>query len=151
MPASIGAALAQRDSDTLVVDIQADGDLMYVPEALWTAAHHRIPLLVVVANNRTYYNDEVHQERVAHRRGRPVENRSVGLHIRNPDPDLAVMARSMGLHGYGPVRTPVELKEALARAVTDVNSGGAAVVDVRVSPVGGEHDVGARVSRGNES
>ena len=148
---AVGAALALQETGRLPLAVIGDGDFLMGNSALWTAAHHRLPLLVVVANNRTYYNDEVHQERVARRRGRPVENRSVGQHIRNPDPDLAVMARSMGLHGYGPVRTPVELKEALARAVAEVNSGGTAVVDVRVSPVGGEHDVGARASRGNES
>jgi thiamine pyrophosphate-dependent acetolactate synthase large subunit-like protein len=146
---AVGAALALQGSGRLPVAVIGDGDFLMGNSALWTAAHHRLPLLVVVANNRTYYNDEVHQERVALRRGRPVENRSVGQHIRNPDPDLAVMAQSMGLRGYGPVRTPVELKEALAQAVTDVNAGGAALVDVRVTPVGGEDDVGARASRGS--
>jgi thiamine pyrophosphate-dependent acetolactate synthase large subunit-like protein len=148
---AVGAALALQETGRLPVAVIGDGDFLMGNSALWTAAHHRLPLLVVVANNRTYYNDEVHQERVARRRGRPVENRSVGQHIRNPDPDLAVMARSMGLHGYGPARTAVELKEALARAVTDVHAGAAVVVDVRVSPVGGEHDVGARAGRGAES
>jgi thiamine pyrophosphate-dependent acetolactate synthase large subunit-like protein len=148
---AVGAALALQGTGRLPVAVIGDGDFLMGNSALWTAAHHRLPLLVVVANNRTYYNDEVHQERVALRRGRPVENRSVGQHLRNPDPDLAVMAQSMGLLGYGPVRTPVELKEALAQAVTHVNAGGAALVDVRVTPVGGEDDVGARASRGNES
>jgi thiamine pyrophosphate-dependent acetolactate synthase large subunit-like protein len=147
---AVGAALALQGTGRLPLAVIGDGDFLMGNSALWTAAHHRLPLLIVVANNRTYYNDEVHQERVARRRGRPVENRSVGQHIRNPDPDLAVMARSMGLHGYGPVWTPVELKESLARAVADVEAGGAAVVDVRVSPTGGEHDVGARVGRGAE-
>jgi thiamine pyrophosphate-dependent acetolactate synthase large subunit-like protein len=147
---AVGAALALQETDRLPLAVIGDGDFLMGNSALWTAAHHRLPLLLVVANNRTYYNDEVHQERVARRRGRPVENRSVGQHIRNPDPDLAAMARSMGLHGYGPVLTPVELKESLARAVADVEAGGAAVVDVRVSPTGGEHDVGARVGRGAE-
>ncbi len=118
--------------------------------ALWTAAHHRLPLLVVVANNRSYFNDEVHQERVARMRDRPVQNRSVGQHIRNPAPDLAAMARSMGLQGYGPVATAVELKESLAKAVADVEAGGAAVVDVRVSPGNGDHDVPASAGRGSE-
>jgi thiamine pyrophosphate-dependent acetolactate synthase large subunit-like protein len=139
---AVGAALALQGTGRLPLAVIGDGDFLMGNSALWTAAHHRLPLLVVVANNRTYFNDEVHQERVARKRGRPVENRSVGQHIRNPDPDLAAMARSMGLHGHGPVRTPVALKEALARAVADVEAGGAAVVDVRVSPAGSGHDVG---------
>lgn len=139
---AVGAALALQATDRLPVAVIGDGDFLMGNSALWTAAHHRLPLLLVVANNRTYYNDEVHQERVARRRGRPVANRSVGQHIRNPDPDLAAMARSMGLHGHGPARTPVELKEALARAVAEVEAGGAAVVDVRVSSAGGGDDVG---------
>jgi thiamine pyrophosphate-dependent acetolactate synthase large subunit-like protein len=140
---AVGAALALQGTGRLPVAVIGDGDFLMGNSALWTAAHHRLPLLVVVANNRTYYNDEVHQEKVARKRGRPVENRSVGQHIRNPDPDLAVMARSMGLHGYGPAWTTVELKEALARAVADVEAGGAAVVDVRVSNAAGDDDVGA--------
>lgn len=140
---AVGAALALQGTGRLPVAVVGDGDFLMGNSALWTAAHHRLPLLVVVANNRTYYNDEVHQEKVARTRGRAVENRSVGQHIRNPDPDLATMARSMGLHGYGPVWTAVELKEALARAVADVEAGGAAVVDVRVSNTAGDDDTGA--------
>lgn len=135
---AVGAALALQGTGRLPVAVVGDGDYLMGNSALWTAAHHRLPLLVVVANNRTYRNDEVHQERVARRRGRPVENRSVGQHIRNPDPDLAAMARSMGLTGYGPAATAVELKEALAKAVADVEAGGAAVVDARVSPGNGD-------------
>jgi thiamine pyrophosphate-dependent acetolactate synthase large subunit-like protein len=147
---AVGAALALRETGRFPLAVVGDGDFLMGNSALWTAAHHRLPLLVVVANNRTYYNDEVHQERVARRRGRPVENRSVGQHIRDPDPDLAVMARSMGLSGYGPVLTPVELKEALASAIADVVAGAAAVVDVRVGTAGSGHDVGARIGRGAE-
>jgi thiamine pyrophosphate-dependent acetolactate synthase large subunit-like protein len=146
---AVGAALALQDTGRLPVAVVGDGDFLMGNSALWTAAHHGLPLLVVVSNNRTYYNDEVHQERVARERGRPVENRSVGQHIRNPDPDLAAMARSMGLHGHGPIRTAVELKEALATAIAEVEAGGAAVVDVRVSTAGSEHDVGARANRGD--
>jgi thiamine pyrophosphate-dependent acetolactate synthase large subunit-like protein len=147
---AVGAALALQGTGRLPLAVVGDGDFLMGNSALWTAAHHQLPLLVVVANNRTYYNDEVHQERVARERDRPVENRSVGQHIRNPDPDLAAMARSMGLHGHGPVWNPVELKEALAMAIAEVEAGGAAVVDVRVSPVGGGDDVGARAGRESE-
>jgi thiamine pyrophosphate-dependent acetolactate synthase large subunit-like protein len=100
--------------------------------ALWTAAHYRLPLLVVVANNRSFFNDEIHQERVARRRGRPVENRWVGQQIRDPDPDLATLARSLGLRGHGPVATSDDLERALATAVDEAAGGAAVVVDVRV-------------------
>jgi thiamine pyrophosphate-dependent acetolactate synthase large subunit-like protein len=144
---AVGAALALQGTGRLPLAVIGDGDFLMGNSALWTAAHHKLPLLVVVANNRTYYNDEVHQERVARERGRPVENRSVGQHIRNPDPDLAAMAGSMGLHGHGPVWDAVALKEALIKAVAEVEAGGAAVVDVRVSPVAGGDDVGARAGK----
>jgi thiamine pyrophosphate-dependent acetolactate synthase large subunit-like protein len=100
--------------------------------ALWTAAHYRLALLVVVANNRSFFNDEIHQERVARRRGRPVENRWVGQQIRDPDPDLAALARSLGLRGHGPVATADDLGATLATAVDEVAAGAAVVVDVRV-------------------
>lgn len=148
---AVGAALGLQGTGRLPLAVVGDGDFLMGNSALWTAAHHRLPLLVVVANNRSYFNDEVHQERVARTRGRPPENRSVGQHIRNPAPDLAAMARSMGLRGYGPAVTPVELKEALARAVADVEAGEAVVVDVRVSPGNEDHDVPAGARRGSEA
>jgi len=95
-----------------------------------------LPLLVVVANNRSYYNDEVHQERVARTRGRPVENRAVGQHIRDPDPDLAALARSLGLEGHGPVGDRAELDAVLSAAVAQARAGSAVVVDVHVAPTG---------------
>ena len=71
--------------------------------ALWTAAHYRIPLLLVVANNRSFYNDEVHQERVARMRNRPVENKWIGQRMTDPEIDLAALARAQGALGFGPV------------------------------------------------
>src|SRR5690606_16904974 len=93
---AVGAALALRGSGRLPVAVLGDGDLLMGASALWTAAHHRLPLLVVVANNRSYFNDELHQERIARQRGRPVQNRWVGQHIRDPVPDLARLAGSLG-------------------------------------------------------
>src|SRR5439155_937544 len=89
---SLGIALAHRGTDKLVVDIQPDGDLLYDPGALWTAAHHRIPLLVVMYNNRAYYNDWEHQLRVAQHRGTPKENARVGQEIDDPAPAFALDA-----------------------------------------------------------
>ena len=80
--------------------------------ALWTAAHYRIPLLIVVANNRSFYNDEVHQERVARMRNRPVENKWIGQRISDPDIDLAALARAQGALGFGPVD---DVRQARAR------------------------------------
>ena len=85
------------------VAICGDGDFLMGVTALWTAAHYRIPLLIVVANNRSFFNDELHQERVARMRNRPVENRWIGQRISDPDIDLAAMARAQGAHGFGPV------------------------------------------------
>src|SRR4051794_29798067 len=129
---AVGAALALRDSGRLPVAVLGDGDLLMGATALWTAARYRLPLLVVVANNRSFFNDEVHQERVARRRGRPVENRWIGQHIRDPDPDLATLARALGLRGHGPVETGEELERALATAVDAAAGGAAVLVDVRL-------------------
>ncbi len=107
---------------------------MYSITALWTAASARVPLLVVVANNRSYFNDELHQERVAKVRGRPVENRWIGQRIADPEPDLALLARGQGLEGIGPVEEPGALAAALAEAGAIVRQGKPCVVDVRVAP-----------------
>jgi acetolactate synthase-1/2/3 large subunit len=114
---SIGVGLAYRGTERLVVDIQPDGDLLYDPGALWTAAHHRIPLLVVMYNNRAYYNDWEHQLRVAQHRGTPKENARVGQEIDDPAPDFALLARSFGWHAEGPIDEPDKVGPALARAV----------------------------------
>jgi thiamine pyrophosphate-dependent acetolactate synthase large subunit-like protein len=100
--------------------------------ALWTAANARIPLLMVVVNNRSFFNDELHQERVARQRNRPVENRWIGQRISDPPPDLAMMARGQGLSGIGPVEDAGELDRVLAEAIAAVRKGGAVVVDVIV-------------------
>jgi acetolactate synthase-1/2/3 large subunit len=128
---AIGAALAHRDTGRLCIDIQPDGDLLYTPSGLWTAAHHRVPLLVVMYNNRSYYNDEDHQSLIAKSRGRPVENAHIGLHIDEPPVDFAGLARSFGLYGDGPIEDPADLRPALERAVRHVKEQrGPALVDV---------------------
>ncbi|MDR7457162.1 MAG: thiamine pyrophosphate-binding protein [Armatimonadota bacterium] len=115
--ASVGAALAHRDTGRLCVALQPDGDLLYAPSALWTAAHHRLPVAFVLCNNRSYYNDEVHQELVARARGRPVENSVVGIRLEEPAVDFAGLARALGVHSEGPVVEPAALGPALRRAV----------------------------------
>ena len=129
---AVGAALALDGSGRLPVAVLGDGDFLMGATALWTAAHYRLPLLVVVANNGSYFNDEVHQERMALTLGRPVANRWVGQHIREPVPDIASLARSLGLLGYGRVTTD-NLRPTLRKAVADVKDGNAVVVDVQVT------------------
>jgi thiamine pyrophosphate-dependent acetolactate synthase large subunit-like protein len=130
---TVGAALALKGS-RLAVGICGDGDFLMGVTALWTATHYRIPLLIVVANNRSFYNDEVHQERVARMRNRPVENKWIGQRISDPDIDLAAMARAQGALGFGPVKHVNELGSIFAEALRAVEQGQVAVVDVRVEP-----------------
>ena len=129
---SIGSALALKGTDRLPVAVLGDGDYMMGVNALWTAANARIPMLVVVCNNRSFFNDEIHQERVARQRKRPVENRWIGQRISDPPPDLGMMARGQGLTGIGPVEDAVQLARVLAEALVAVQNGATVVVDVVV-------------------
>jgi thiamine pyrophosphate-dependent acetolactate synthase large subunit-like protein len=117
MPASLGMALAFRDTNKLCVNLQSEGDLLYVTSAFHTAAHHSLPLLTVICNNRTYRNDEFHQEAVARDRGRPVERKTIGIRLDEPPPDFAAIARGFGVWGEGPIDDPTALGPALARAL----------------------------------
>lgn len=129
-PASVGAALAHRGSGRLVVDLQGDGDLMYVPQSLWTAAHHEIPLLMVVDANRSYLQDRHHQLAMASHRGRSPDRVGVGIDMTGPAVQFAALARSLGVHGVGPVTSRRELAAALAAAVPRVLAGEPVLVEV---------------------
>ena len=131
---TVGAALALKDSGRLPVAIIGDGDFLMGVTALWTAAHYGIPCLVLVANNRSFFNDELHQERVAKERSRPVENRWIGQRISGPDIDLAMMARAQGAEGIGPITKASELKPAIEKGIQAARNGAVCVVDVRVAP-----------------
>ena len=131
---SVGAALALKGSGRMAVAVCGDGDFLMGVTAIWTAAHYRIPLLMVVANNRSFFNDELHQERVARMRNRPIENRWVGQRISEPDIDIASMARAQGAVAFGPVNTIAELPDVLAKAIAAVESGEVVVIDARVEP-----------------
>jgi acetolactate synthase-1/2/3 large subunit len=111
------------------VDIQPDGDLMFDAGALWIAANQKIPMLVVMYNNRAYYNDWEHQIRIAEHRGTPVENAWVGQAINDPAPDFANLARSFGWYAEGPIVKPNEVNGALKRALEKVKLGQPALVD----------------------
>ena len=131
---AVGSALALRGSGKVPVAVLGDGDFLMGATAIWTAAHHRIPMLVVVANNRSYFNDEVHQERVAIDRDRPVENKHVGQAISEPDIDIAAIARAQGATAFGPVETIGALRATLIEAISAAQSGQTVVVDARVKP-----------------
>ncbi len=131
---TVGAALALKESGRLPVAIMGDGDFLMGVTALWTAAHYGIPCLILVANNRSFFNDELHQERVAKERSRPVENRWIGQRISGPDIDIAMMARAQGAEGIGPVAKASELKSAIEKGIQAARSGAVCVVDVRVAP-----------------
>ena len=126
---SLGVALAHRDAGRLVVDLQPDGDLMFDAGALWVAAKHRIPFLVVMYNNRAYYNDWEHQIRMAKLRGTPVERAYIGMDMDDPAPDFAALAKSMGWYAEGPIERPGEIAAALKRAIARVKAGQPALLD----------------------
>jgi thiamine pyrophosphate-dependent acetolactate synthase large subunit-like protein len=130
----VGAALGLKGSGRLPIGVLGDGDFLMANTAVWTAAHYQIPCLFVVCNNRSFFNDELHQERVAKERSRPVENRWIGMRIGDPDIDLAAMGKSMGAVGIGPVTKPGDLQSAIDRGIETVQKGGVCVVDARVLP-----------------
>ncbi len=131
---AVGAALAMRGSGRLPVCIGGDGDFLMGATAIWTAVHYRIPLLYVVANNQSFYNDEVHQERMARMRDRPVENKWIGQRMTDPEIDLAGLARAQGAAGFGPVKRAADLADVFREALAAVDAGKVAVVDVRTEP-----------------
>jgi thiamine pyrophosphate-dependent acetolactate synthase large subunit-like protein len=143
----VGAGLALKGSGRIPIGLIGDGDYLMGLTALWTAAHYQIPCLFVVCNNRSFYNDEAHQERVARMRGRPVENKWIGQRINEPDIDLAALAVAQGAKGIGPVTDPVELRSAIAQGVKAVLNGEVCVIDARVRP-GYDADIsGERATR----
>jgi thiamine pyrophosphate-dependent acetolactate synthase large subunit-like protein len=134
-PAAVGAALAHRDAGRVVVNFQQDGDLMYVPGVLWTAAHHKIPLLSVMHNNRAYHQEVMHLQRMALRRKRGAEGHAlIGTLIDDPFIDFATLAKSMGVWSAGPIEDPSKLGPALREAIAVVESGAPALIDVVAQP-----------------
>ncbi|MDO9440178.1 MAG: thiamine pyrophosphate-binding protein [Beijerinckiaceae bacterium] len=126
---SIGVALAHKKAGRIVVDLQPDGDLMFDAGALWVAAKYEIPMLIVMYNNRAYYNDWEHQIRMARLRGTDLEKAHIGMDLFGPEPDFGALARSMGVWGEGPIEDPKDVRGALDRALAVVKSGKPALVD----------------------
>ena len=131
---TVGAALALKDSGRLAIGLIGDGDFLMGNTAVWTAVHYQIPCLMVICNNRSYFNDERHQEAIAVKRGRPAENRWIGLRIDDPDIDIAAIARAQGAIGVGPVKNVAEVQPAVAKGIATVRAGGVCVIDMRVQP-----------------
>ena len=131
---AVGAALALKGTSRLPVAVLGDGDYLMGVTALWTAVQSEIPLLVVCSNNRSFFNDEVHQERMAIARNRPVERKWIGQRIDGPAPDLAKFAEAQGAIGIGPVTERSGIGPAIAKAIEHVRAGKVCVVDVIVAP-----------------
>ncbi len=126
---SLGVALAHKKEKRIVVDIQPDGDLMFDAGALWVAAKYEIPMLIVMYNNRAYFNDWEHQIRMARLRGTDVDKAHIGMDLFGPEPDFAGLARSMGVWAEGPYEDPKDVRGALERALEVVKSGKPALID----------------------
>ena len=133
-PSSVGAALANKKFGRFSVSLQTDGDLMYAPGVLWTAAHHRIPLLSVMLNNRGYHQEIMHVQRMCNERNRGVDRGTMGSMLIDPNIDFAKVAQGLGVHGEGPISDPRDLGPALRRAAEVVKRGEPALVDVVIQP-----------------
>ena len=133
-PAALGAALANKKHGRLTISIQTDGDLCYAPGILWTAAHHRIPLLSIMHNNRAYHQEIMGVQSLAARRERGIDRAHIGTTIDDPNIDFAKMAQGFGVHAEGPIDDPKDLGPAIARAIAVVKRGEPALVDVVTQP-----------------
>jgi acetolactate synthase I/II/III large subunit len=129
-PAGLGAALANQKYGRLTVSIVGDGDLMFGPGILWTAAHERIPLLYIVHNNRAYHMEMMQMQVIANRRQRGIDRLGIACGITDPNIDFAAVARGLGVYAEGPVENPKDLGPALKRAIAVVKKGEPALVDV---------------------
>ena len=147
---AVGTSLALQGKGRLVVGVLGDGDYLMGGNALWTATHMELPLLVVIADNRSYYNDEMHQERVAVMRQRPVRNRWIGQRLDDPPVDLIAMGRAQGFDGEAPVSTSEDLAAALERGARAVAKGGRYVIDALVEPGYAETGADQRAGMGKK-
>jgi benzoylformate decarboxylase/acetolactate synthase-1/2/3 large subunit len=133
-PIALGAALANKDKGLITVTFQPDGDMLYAPGVLWTAAHHKIPLLWLMHNNRCYHQEIMHVQRMAAIHDRPQATARIGTEITGPDVDFAKIAQGMGVWAEGPITDPAKLGAAIKRALAVVKDGNPALVDVVCQP-----------------
>jgi len=135
-PASVGAALANKKHGRISINIQTDGDMNYSPGALWTAAHHRLPLLSIMHNNRGYHQEVMFIARAASIRNRGQENSHIGTRLIDPNIDYAMMAKAYGMYSEGPITDPKDLAPALKRGIERVKKGEPVMIDVVTQPRG---------------
>jgi acetolactate synthase-1/2/3 large subunit len=133
-PASVGAALANRKHGRISVNIQCDGDLNYAPGVLWTAAHHKIPLLTIMHNNRAYHQELMYVQDMASRAQRGIDRAQIGTSISDPNIDYAMMAKAYGMYSAGPISDPKDLGPAIKAALQVVKRGEPALIDVLTQP-----------------
>lgn len=134
LPAAVGAALGNRGTGRLTINFQQDGDFLYAPGALWTAAHHHLPLLSIMYNNRAYQQERMHLQLMANRHNRGLDRTGIGTAITDPDIDFARMAAGLGVYAEGPISDPGALRGAIARALAVVRKGEPALIDVVCQP-----------------
>ena len=127
---SLGVALAYKDTDKVVINLQPDGDLMFDLGGLWIAAKYEIPMLCLMYNNRAYYNDWAHQISVANKRGTDPDRAYIGMDLEGPAPDFAHIARGMDWWAEGPIMNPADIQPAVREALKVVKSGKPALVDI---------------------
>ncbi len=127
---SLGVAYAYKDTDKIVVDLQPDGDLMFDLGGLWIAAKYEIPILVIMYNNRAYYNDWAHQISVANKRGTDPDRAYIGMDLEGPAPDFAHIAKGLDWYAEGPIMDPKAIQPAIQRAMAEVKKGKPALVDI---------------------
>jgi thiamine pyrophosphate-dependent acetolactate synthase large subunit-like protein len=144
---SVGVALALQDKGKLAVTVLGDGDFLMGASAIWTAVHYEIPLLVLINNNESYFNDELHQESVARTRGREPKNRWIGQASSNPTTDIAKLVEAQGAVGIGPVTKPSDVKAAIDKGVAALRAGKVCVIDLRIPPGADRHEGASLGSR----
>jgi thiamine pyrophosphate-dependent acetolactate synthase large subunit-like protein len=133
-PAAVGAALANRKYGRLSINIQTDGDLNFAPGVLWTAAHHKIPLLTIMHNNRGYHAEVMFVQRMAAQRNRGVDRAHIGTRLIEPNINYAKMAETYGLTGIGPISDPKDMAAAFKRGIEIVKKGEPVVIDTITQP-----------------
>jgi len=133
-PASVGAGLAARDRNRIVINVQTDGDLNYAPGVLWTAVHHKLPMLTVMHNNRAWHQEYMFVDYMAGVRGRGNERSYIGSTLRDPFLDYAKMAGGYGMAAEGPITDPAKLSAALKRGLASAKRGEPYLIDVITQP-----------------
>jgi thiamine pyrophosphate-dependent acetolactate synthase large subunit-like protein len=133
-PASVGAALAAKSRNRIVINIQTDGDLNYAPGVLWTAVHHELPMLTIMHNNRAWHQELMFVEYMTGVRGRGTDRGHIGNALRDPFIDYRKMADAYGMKGEGPISDPTKLAAAFKRGVDTVKSGKPYMIDVITQP-----------------